>query len=529
MGQLTKGRGMSGRLWAVLAALAVVLVALVAMRPLLPIDETRYLAVAWEMQQSGNVLHLTKNGEFYTHKTPLLFALINLVWLITGVSEFAARLVGPACTVAMVAGTAVLAGRLWPIPDIGVRAGLILAGFPVFLIYGSATMFDALLGTAVLAGVAALWRVGQGEAGFRPWVWFGLALAFGVFAKGPVILVHLVPVALSLPLWAAVAPKFTDMAKGLGVAFAVALAGTALWLAPTLISATPAYRTELLWTQSAARVAGGMAHDSPFWFLVALVPVMLFPWGWSWPLWRALRGTWHTQPAVRLCVIWAASALILFSLISGKQAHYLLPTFPAMALLFAYASTKAARGLPFVALPLLAIAVLVVVLKPGLIPPSGGVGDQPALWPFLALAALCVVLALQLWRLPLIAGHVLAGVGLTLGLHGVIATTGLYAAYDGRYLAAVIAQEAGNGLATTNAPYHAEFNFAARLKQPVATPKDAAAWAAWLQDNPKGMIFGLLQDTPITAAPSQTLRYMSKDWGIWFAGAVISLGSGRAD
>ena len=516
---------MTGRLWAVVVGVAIVLTALVALRPLLPIDETRYLAVAWEMRQSGDVLHLTKNGELYTHKTPLLFGLINLVWLLTGVSEFAGRLVGPACAVGMVAGTGLLARRLWAMPGIDVRAAAILAGFPVFLIYGSATMFDALLGIGVLAGVAALWRVGQGEVGLRPWLWFGLALAFGVFAKGPVILVHLLPVALTLPIWAAAPPKFSSVARGLGVAVLVAIGVTALWLAPTLISATPEYRTELLWTQSAARVAGGMAHDRPFWFLAALVPIMLFPWGWSWPLWRALRVSWCVDPAVRMCAIWAVSSLILFSAISGKQVHYLIPTFPAMALVFAYALTKAARGWSFAALPLLAIAGVVVALGPGLLPPGGGVADQPALWLLLAFAALCAVLALLVWRLPTLPGHLLAGVGLTLGLHGVIATTGLYAAYDGREMASLVAASEARGVATTNTGYNAEFNFAARLTTPVATPANAAAWGTWANDHPDGMIFGVLENIPFTAEPTETLTYMGKDWGIWPSSAAISQGS----
>ncbi len=48
--------------------------------PLLPIDETRYLTVAWEMRQSGHWLLPTLNGEPYSHKPPLLIWLINLAW-----------------------------------------------------------------------------------------------------------------------------------------------------------------------------------------------------------------------------------------------------------------------------------------------------------------------------------------------------------------------------------------------------------------------------------------------------------------
>ena len=52
---------------------------LILLRPLMPVDETRYLAAAWEMHVGGSpwVPHL--NGAIYGHKPPLLFWLINLV------------------------------------------------------------------------------------------------------------------------------------------------------------------------------------------------------------------------------------------------------------------------------------------------------------------------------------------------------------------------------------------------------------------------------------------------------------------
>ena len=55
------------------AALALVCIAGVLLRPLAPIDETRYLAVAWEMWLSGDYFVPTRNFELYTHKPPLLF------------------------------------------------------------------------------------------------------------------------------------------------------------------------------------------------------------------------------------------------------------------------------------------------------------------------------------------------------------------------------------------------------------------------------------------------------------------------
>ena len=78
----------------VLAVLfVIVVIAGVILRPLLPIDETRYISVAWEMYVNGDYLVPHKNGEIYSHKPPLLFWLINIVWFFTGVSDMAARLV----------------------------------------------------------------------------------------------------------------------------------------------------------------------------------------------------------------------------------------------------------------------------------------------------------------------------------------------------------------------------------------------------------------------------------------------------
>ena len=74
------------------AALAVALLALYLAaslaRPVLPVDETRYLAVAWEMWQRGDLLVPTLSGEPYSHKPPLLFWLVHAGWAAAGVSSW---------------------------------------------------------------------------------------------------------------------------------------------------------------------------------------------------------------------------------------------------------------------------------------------------------------------------------------------------------------------------------------------------------------------------------------------------------
>ena len=80
----------------------------------------------------------------------------------------------------------------------------------------------------------------------------------------------------------------------------------------------------------------------------------------------------------------------------------------------------------------------------------------------------------MIWRLPRIPGHLLAGAGMALGIHGIIATTGLYATYDGQALANTLAAHEADGLAVINAEYNAEINFLARLTTHVALTPDSA-------------------------------------------------------
>ncbi len=514
------------RLWigAVLAAFAAVLVLQVLLRPLLPIDETRYLAVAWEMRLSGDIFHLTRNFDSYSHKPPLLFWLINLVWLATGVSETAARLVGPVFAVASVALTGLLAQRLWPQDEgISLRAITILAGFTLFALYGGAVMFDALLTAFVLVGVLVLWRIGQGAQGWRPWLVFGVVLALGTLAKGPVVLLHLVPALVTMPLWASDPPDWRQIGRGSALALAVGLAIVLVWLVPALLGGDAAFRKELLVTQSVARVSGEMGHGRPIWFLIALLPAILFPWGWSWRLWRAAPKAVRGDGAGRLVAIWAAAALVLFSVVGGKQVHYLLPELPAMALLFARATTGQDRTGGSAALLVPAtLGLVLIVLATGLVASPDLAVLTPG-WAVALTGLLCLGLAALGFRLPFLPGHLAMGLGLALTLHLLATLTLAGRDQDTAPIARALAARQSEGIAFYGMPYNAEFNFAGRLTAPVEVPTEAQALRDWATAHPGGLVVGPIVRSGISAQPELTWRYRGTDFGGW-SGASLAAG-----
>jgi 4-amino-4-deoxy-L-arabinose transferase-like glycosyltransferase len=481
-------------LWMALALFAATGLVLVLLRPLLPIDETRYLTVAWEMWQGGSKIVPHLNGEIYSHKPPMLFWLVNLVWAVTGVSEIAARLVAPAFGLISVALTALLARRLWP-EDKGRAdlAALILASGMFFALYGSATMFDTMLTAATLAAMLALMAM-RANPGLWPTVGLGAALAFGVLAKGPVILVHVLPVALLLPVWAdtATRPGLAAWYRGLGAAVLVAVALVGLWLGPALVMGGAEYRADVLWRQSAGRMVESFAHDRPFWFFLALLPVFAWPWGWSRAAWTALspRRLWADEPA-RLLVVWAVTALLAFSLISGKQAHYLIPEMPALALLLSGMAVGAPTLWRKVVLvvPVLAVALVDVLTLFGYFPQLLVNGAAVSL-PMLGLTCLVAVgLVGLVWRIrtPLLATALAAPLTL-LAMH-VSLQEPLRAGFGPDPIAQALAPAEAAGLATTDKNYAGQFTFSARLKGPVAVLDDPAALTAWIATHPGGIIF----------------------------------------
>ena len=464
-------------------AFAAVAVAGVLLRPLLPIDETRYLSVAWGMHLDGNFLVPHMNGAEYSDKPPLLFWLINLVWSVTGVSGIAARLVGPAFALGSLGLTALLARRLWPgRPDVAPRAVVILASFSIFAIYGGLTMFDAVLTFWTLAAMLALVAAVERRRAW-PWLAFGAAVGMGILTKGPVILFHTVPVLALCRLWAPAEtrPSAGALLRGSALALAVALAVAAAWLVPALLTAGPGYREATLWTQSAGRMTSSFAHARGWWWFLALLPVLLFPWGWSPAIWRGVAALPRSDRGVRLCAIWAGAALLLFSLTSGKQVHYLLPEFPAVALLLARA------GLPdrpprvwAPAAALLVLAGVGLAAAAGLLHLGDGAGlveppAAPVAWAF-ALAGLAWIgIATGGYG-----GLAAMGLGLVLSLDLLIGVSRAGDSYGGTGIVALLRPgDEAEGIAVTSLPYSADFNFTARLRQPVATLGDAATLDAW--------------------------------------------------
>jgi 4-amino-4-deoxy-L-arabinose transferase-like glycosyltransferase len=336
-------------------------------------------------------------------------------------------------------------------------------------------------------------------AGGKAWLLVGLSLGLGVLAKGPVILIHVLPVALMMPLWAKGRQESPLWHWYISVVLAVlvALAVVGTWLFPVYLGGNKAYLYEILWHQSAGRIADSFAHSHPPWFYPVVLPLFLWPWAWLGSRGESLLKAAHlSDPGLRFCLAWFISALLIFSMIDGKQPQYLLPELPAFAL-------AAARVLTFtpgqpadpsrlrrilVSLPPMALVgwLMVELLV-------GDVSSAPVsvLLPMIAMgvAVLLASLALLLHRGA--SSNLLAwgavGPGAVLALH-IMVSPALFADYDGEAVAGSLAKFDGRGIAAYRSLENGELTFAGRLEHPVTLIESEASLRDWIVQHPCGAV-----------------------------------------
>jgi len=470
-------------------------------RSFVPIDETRYVTVAWNMFQSGQYMVPMLNDVAYSHKPPLLFWLINLGWHCFGVSDWWARMVPAIFGLGAMLLTRAIGLRIWPYqPEIGHRAALILLSTTIWAVFSTATMFDMMVTFFTTLAIYGVLVVLQDKRRLG-WGIVVLALAGGLLAKGPTILLQVLPLAVLMPWWYKEISSNTRWYLPLFFSVLLALALLLAWAIPAGILGGAQYQHEIFWGQTAQRMVNSFAHQRPIYWYLMMLPVILFPWLWLINSWRAwVQAVKHkNNMGVRFCLAWALPVLLAFSLISGKQMHYLLPILPAFALLLAYGwQAREKYWLDSLPLGLLVLGAGVLLLNlPWLSQhhrlPEWVMHIQAWVdWSFL-LVALAFLFPLPNKIISQFARTCILGLLVfIIGMTGVVRATG--DAYDMRGISAYLAKLENAGVALGNVgDYHGQFNFVGRMHR---SPQFLEEYQVndWFAQHPAGKIVVYLDD-----------------------------------
>lgn len=506
------------RLLPLLILFAAVIAVALWLRPLMPVDETRYLAVAWEMWQRGEFLVPHLNGEPYSHKPPLLFWLIHLGWWLFGVNELWPRLIGPLFALGSLLLLARVAVLLWPgRPRLASLAVMILASSVYWLGFSTAVMFDMPVVFFVLLGVWGLLQLEQGRA--RGWLALFLGVALGGLVKGPFPILYLAFITLSAPLWMRLGEvwwRWYLRAALVGLAGVVVVLA---WAIPAALHGGERYAAEILWGQMAGRTVEAFDHARPLWWYLPILLAMLLPL----PLWKGFwQGVWFWLKAGEarrgLWLGWVLAPFLLFSLVSGKQPHYLLPVLPALALLVARGMEGMGAGLARawgVGLFWCGMgAVLLIAPWGGLSAPWSSVLQGPGvLW-----AVIPLVLGLAVLWHPR-TGFEQAAAMYRASAVGVMALL-LYAApLRPHFDLAPFARELGrlepaHALAVMG-EYRGEYHFLGRLARPLQELWSADEARVWCEGHPEGVVLVTHAAQGASEGALARTRYRSRWVAAW--------------
>lgn len=532
-------------LWVAVGLWALACFSGLVFRPLLPLDETRYTAVAWEMHHDGQWLVPHLNGHPYHHKPPLLFWLMNLGWQVTGVSEVWARLVAPLLGLLAVGLTYRMARVLWPDRlQVAVMAPVILIGCVLFALFSSLVFFDLPLTASVLLAWLGVLRAAAGK-GSTGWGLMGVAMGVGILFKGPVALLHAALPALLAPLWIPRRPRsWGRWYGGLGLAVLVAAAISLAWAIPAARAGGPEFSRMLFFGQHAGRVVGSFQHAKPLWWYLVILPVMLFPWtawGASWRAWAAYPHCRH-EPGMRFIVPTFVVALLIFSLISGKQPQYLLPLFPLASLALArlldghrFVDRRVDRLIPGALAVIAGLGLMAARPAAPWIDAQGWIktpvsevldGLHPV-WGALLVAAGVFFLwdrsrSLRL-RVATVAAMPMAVLVFAQGSF----FGSEYRKYDQTPTAVQVsaAQKAGRPVAILGG-YEGQFTFLGRLTAPVVSLTETSA-RAWLEAHPDALVVAIHRRRPdptLPVAPEFVYPHRGRNCFGWRAADLLSLG-----
>ena len=344
-------------------------------------DEPRFAAIARTMVDTGDWIVPMFNVELAVDKPVLMHWAMAASYTLFGTSEIAARL--PAAVATLLTALALLrAGTFWFTSTTGIVAALAYVGSLLVGIEAHAATPDAIL-TCLTTWATVLFAEplldgGSAATGLAKLSWrraavIGGLLGLAVVCKGPIGFVGPLAVVLPWAGWLAMQrrlePRATTSIRSLlsvslpaawdtirtarlGVIIAAMLAVAAPWYAAVSLRTNGEWLNGFFFIHNVGRFVAPMERHGGSVLLHPLAMLVgFFPWSCFLPLAIVvtLLRIWNradhptSRHALGLTLVWMAVWVGGFSASATKLPNYVLPAYPAAALLVAAAAVAAAE------------------------------------------------------------------------------------------------------------------------------------------------------------------------------------------
>lgn len=297
-------------------------------------DEATHAQISKEILLTGDHLTMHYNNRLWFNKPPLFFNLLALNYKYFGISTFTSRIL-PAIFGALTVAVTYLVGRELAGWKAGLAAALILATSPQFIWKSRMTMLDVPVTFFLTASMYFFLKTRKHKSGYG---FLGLFLGLSVMTKGVVGLLPALIIAAYLAVEEGKLEKHIHAYKQTIIIF---LAVTLPWHIHQTLKHGAMFIDEYLGQMVVERAQETITgHSGSLFYLQVLREGLGY---WFYPL--TIIFTYnllfeHGDKPLRLPLAWAAITLGVFTLSQTKLPWYIIPAYPALALVTAITLTR---------------------------------------------------------------------------------------------------------------------------------------------------------------------------------------------
>jgi 4-amino-4-deoxy-L-arabinose transferase-like glycosyltransferase len=348
----------SGRGWQalVLGGAALLLLVRLGALDLWAPDEPRYAQVAEEVRAfdrgPAGLFLLSLNGEAYDQKPPVYYWLAALAGAPGGrVTEWAARLPSALAGVALVALVLAFGSQLVGRASATFGAAILCTVW-LFAYLSRRAQLDVLLALFEGLALVGFWRLYRDQGSRRSnLALMHAAMGLGMLTKWLGVLIPTLVIAGFLT-WEG---QLRTMRRYFPLrGLALSLLPAILWIAIATALAPEGYFRGAVVDNIGDHFLTGASKPNPWYYFLAFFPLDFLPWSLLLPLVYlvgrreifAREAPEEPRRAWRFLLAWVGVNFLFFSISTGKRGLYLLPCYPAVALLCGDAAVRTLRALP---------------------------------------------------------------------------------------------------------------------------------------------------------------------------------------
>jgi 4-amino-4-deoxy-L-arabinose transferase-like glycosyltransferase len=355
-------------LWLLLTVFAVIWFSNIEYRKLIKPDEGRYAEIPREMVASGNWVTPRLNGLKYFEKPPLQYWTTAVAYEAFGEHQWTSRLwvslTGFAGVFLVWFAGARLFGR-----DAGRYAAAVLGSCMLYALMAHINTLDMGVTFFITLGIVGMLLAQHENTTHRArWMWLAWsALGFAVLSKG---LIGLVLPGTALVIYSALQRDigvWKRMHWGVGVALFLLV--TAPWFYLVMKANPEFFQKFFIYEHFTRFMTKQLGRYQPWYYFVPVLLFGMLPW--TLLMLDVVINTWKNSARVdkafnpeRFLLVWTIFIYVFFTISDSKLPSYLLPMFPALALLMGkQLATMAERRLFWQLVPVLPVVVALLVIS----------------------------------------------------------------------------------------------------------------------------------------------------------------------